>query len=243
MPATRGRGKRAPLTREAVLHGAVRLADAEGLEAVTMRRLAGSLGVEAMSLYHHVPGKESLLDGLVEALMAEIGAEVGKPPTSEDWRADVRDRCLSARRVMLRHPWGPALVGSRRSIPPSVYFHFEGLLASLIRGGFSYHLAHQALHTLGSMILGFVQELFSPSATGEAPDEAADAEAEEELAAMAAVLPHLAAMAASELHATGDPTLGWCDSQVEFEFTLDLLLDGLDRRSRAETDVGSGPGS
>lgn len=217
----------------------MRLADAEGLEAVTMRRLAGSLGVEAMSLYHHVPGKESLLDGLVEALMGEIRDEVGEPVTSDDWRSDVRERCLSARRVMLRHPWGPALVGSRRSIPPSVYVHFEGLLASLIRGGFSYHLAHQALHTLGSMVLGFVQELFNPSATGEAPDEAVEAEAEAELVELAAVLPHLAAMVASELHATGDPTLGWCDSQVEFEFTLDLLLDGLDRRARDEARPGS----
>ena len=217
-----------------MLDAGVRLADAEGLEAVTMRRLASSLGVEAMSLYHHVPGKEGLLDGLVEALMDEIRAEVGEPAASGDWRAEVRDRCLSARRVMLRHPWGPALVGSRRSIPPSVYLHFEELLASLIRGGFSYHLAHQALHTLGSMVLGFVQELFNPSATGEAPDEAADAEAEAQLAELAEVLPHLAAMVAAELHAADDPTLGWCDGQAEFEFTLDLLLDGLDRQARAE---------
>lgn len=100
------------------------------------------------------------------------------------------------------------------------------MLATLIRGGFSYHLAHRALHALGSMVLGFSQELFSPTTAGGSVDTDA---AEEDLAAMAEALPHLTAMVEAELHAADDPTLGWCDSQAEFEFTLDLMLDGLGR--------------
>lgn len=224
------RTTRQPLTRDLVLAGAIGLADTEGLDAVTMRRLAGTLGVEAMSLYHHLPGKERLLEGLAEALVAEIRVEVQALAATGDWRSDLRGRCLAARQVMLRHPWGPALVGSRPSIPPGLYVYFEDVLAILVRGGFSYHLAHQALHALGSMTLGFVQELFSPGSRGDAPDESVDAAAQ--LAEMASALPHLAAMVDAELHAADDPTLGWCDSQAEFEFTLDLLLDGLERHAR-----------
>lgn len=221
------------LTRAAVLDGAVRLADDRGLSAVTMRGLAATLGVEAMSLYHHVSGKEPLLDGLGEQLLVEIRAEVDALDPSGSWREDLRGRCLAARRVMLRHPWGPALMASRPSIPAGAYLHFEEILATMVRGGFTYHLAHRALHALGSMVLGFVQELFAPASASGDVDATATAESEARLAEMAAALPHLAAMVESEVHAAGDPTLGWCDSQVEFEFTLDLLLDGLDRLSRA----------
>ena len=216
------RTARKPLSRERVLSAAAELADTEGLPAVTMRRLASDLGVEAMSLYHHLPGKEGLLDGLVEAVVSEIQAEVDALEPAEDWRSELRGRCLAARRVMLRHPWAPGLITSRPSIPASLFPYFEDVLATFIRGGFSYHLGHRALHALGSMVLGFSQELFTPDAAG---GEAS----EEELAAMAGVLPHLTAMAAAELHDAEDPTLGWCDSQEEFEFTLGLLLDGLER--------------
>jgi hypothetical protein len=136
----------------------------------------------------------------------------------------------------VRHPWGPAFIGSRTSIPVSMYAYFEDVLATLVGGGFSYSLAHRALHSLGSMVLGFAQELFSIPAQGDATETASD-EAEEQLAQMAAVLPHLAAMVESELHSADDPTLGWCDSQTEFEFTLDLLLDGLEQRR--ERDPGT----
>ena len=188
-----------------------------------MRRLASSLGVEAMSLYHHLPGKEALFDGLVEAVVLEIQDEIGKDGAQDGWRAQLRGRCLAARRVMLRHPWAPGLIGSRPTIPPILYAHFEAVLATLIGGGFSYRLGHRALHALGSMVLGFAQELFAPAEGGDS------AAAETDMAAMAAMLPHISAMVAAELHDAQDPTLGWCDSQTEFEFTLDLLLDGLDR--------------
>ena len=96
----------------------------------------------------------------------------------------------------------------------------------MIGGGLSYHLGHRAVHALGTMVLGFTQELFTPESGGGTLDEEA---AEAELAAMAAALPHLSAMVASELHDHDEDPLGWCDSQREFEFTLDLLLDGLAR--------------
>lgn len=220
------RAARTALNREGVLAAAMQLADAEGLAAVTMRRLAASLGVEAMSLYHHLPGKAGLLDGLVEAVVAEVHAELEQLGPVDGWRAGLRGRCLAAREVMLRHPWAPGLISSRPAIPPSLYGYFEDVLATLIRGGFSYHLAHRALHALGSMVLGFTQELFSPTTAGGSVDTDA---AEEDLAAMAEALPHLTAMVEAELHAADDPTLGWCDSQAEFEFTLDLMLDGLGR--------------
>ena len=99
-------------------------------------------------------------------------------------------------------------------------------MGTLVGAGFSYHLAHRALHAFGSLPLGFAQEIFSPASAGGSMEVDA---AEADLAAMAEALPHLTAMVAAEVHDATDPTLGWCDSQIEFEFTLDLLLNGLER--------------
>lgn len=225
------RSKRAPLSRDRLLAAAVEIADAEGVGAVTMRRVSAAVGVEAMSLYHHLPGKEALLDGLVDTVGAEVAEQIRVVEEAEgslEWAATLRRRFLTARTVMLRHPWAPGLIGSRTSIPPSAYAIYENLLATMIGAGFSYHLAHRALHSFGSMPLGFVQELFNPAAGADA-DEMPEAE----LAAMAEVLPHLTAMVAAELHDNNDDVLGWCDSQAEFEFTLDLLLDGFARQLSA----------
>lgn len=220
---------RKPLSRERVLTAAVALVDAQGLQALTMRRLAADLDVEAMSLYYHLPDKEALLDGVVETVITEIYAAVGRLDTNlgdQDWRTRLRQQFLAARQVMLRHPWAPGLMGSRRTIPTSVYGYYDGIVGTLVGAGFSYHLAHRALHAFGSMPLGFAQELFSPASAGGSMD---DDTAEADLAAMADAMPHLTAMVAAEFHDAADPTLGWCDSQVEFEFTLDLLLNGLER--------------
>lgn len=218
---------RAPLTRDRVIAAASDLADAEGLPAVTMRRLAAELGVEAMSLYHHVPNKEALLDAMAQAVLDEINVVVGsRIAGGEEWRTAVRARCLGAREVMVRHRWGPGLIGSRATMPAGLYPYFEEILATLIGGGLSYHLAHRGIHALGTMVLGFTSELFTPADEGGTLDEEA---AEAEFAAMAAVLPHLTAMVASEVHDSAEDPLGWCDSQNEFEFTLGLLLDGLAR--------------
>jgi AcrR family transcriptional regulator len=216
---------REPLSRERVLASAMTVADAEGLAAVTMRRVAADLGVEAMSLYHHVPSKEALLDGLVEALVAEMAVAAPERSAAADWRTALRERFLSSRSVVLRHRWAPGLIGSRTQVPTVVIAEFETVLAIMVEGGLSYHLAHRGLHALGSMILGFTQELFAVPA-GDA-DPGADVEAE--LAAMAEVFPHLTAMVASEVHDNEEDPLGWCDSDAEFEFTLDLILDGLAR--------------
>jgi len=218
---------REPLSRERVLVAAVALVDAEGVQALTMRRLAAELGVEAMSLYYHLPGKESLLDGLAEQVLGEIAATVSQlDATDKDWPTQLRQRFLAAREVMLRHPWAPGLIGTRSAIPAALYTYYDGILESLISAGFSYRIAHRALHAFGSLPLGFAQEVFSPtSAGGGLETETSGAE----IAEMAQALPHLAAMVAAEVHDLTDPTLGWCDSQTEFEFTLDLLLDGLER--------------
>jgi AcrR family transcriptional regulator len=225
---------REPLSRERVLEAAVALADAAGVRALTMRRLAADLGVEAMSLYYHLPGKEALLDGLVDHVIAEIDAAVGRLDSAgtgtagsgTDWRARLRRRFLAAREVMLRHPWAPGLIGTRPTIPAALYGYYDGIVGTMTGAGFSYRIAHRALHAFGSLPLGFAQELFSPTSAGGSLDTEA---AEAELAAIADALPHLTAMAAAETHDAADPTLGWCDSQIEFEFTLDLLLDGLER--------------
>lgn len=231
---------RSPLTRDRVLQAAMHIADAEGLAAVSMRRVAAKLGVEAMSLYYHLPGKDGLLDGLVERLAVEILAESAQAADVEgmragDWRAEVRARSLAARRVMIRHPWGPALITSRAAIPVDIQSVFEAALGAMIRGGLSYQIAHRGMHALSSMLLGFVQEPFSaPSADAPGADGSEDSVMDEaSLAAMADAFPHMAAMVAAELHAEGEVALGWCDTQTEFEFTLGLLLDGLNRAASA----------
>ncbi len=220
---------RDPLSRGRVLSAAMAVADVDGLAAVTMRRVASDLGVEAMSLYHHVPSKERLLDGLADALVVEIAEAVATRGPGGGWGPSLRAQCLTAREVMVRHRWGPELIGSRREVPPSLLAYFEAVLATMIAGGLSYHLAHRGLHALGSMVLGFTQELFAVPQGDD--DPGADLEAE--LAAMAEAFPHLTAMVASELHDNADDPLGWCDSQVEFEFTLVLILDGLARHHDA----------
>jgi AcrR family transcriptional regulator len=214
-------GSEPGLSRERVLRGAVAIADERGLAALTMRSLAASLGVEAMSLYHHVANKEAVLDGLVEVVMGEIEAAVAgldAPAPEDDWRTAMRMRVLAAREVLVRHPWAPGVFETRTGTSLAVARYFDGVLGLMRRGGFSYELGHRALHALGSRALGFSQELFEPDGM-EAPEEA--------VAAMAEEVPHLVAMIADASH--GGAVLGWCDYQAEFEFGLDLILDGLER--------------
>ncbi|GAA1641314.1 TetR/AcrR family transcriptional regulator [Catellatospora bangladeshensis] len=226
-----GRGRsvetRAPLSRDRVLRAAVKLADEGGIASVTMRRLAEELDAEAMSLYHHVANKDQVLDGVVDAVAAEINEAVSRltlPAEGPAWKEAARRRILTARQVLLGHPWAPAVFSTRTTTSPEVLLYFDGLLGIMRAGGFSNDLAHHAMHALGSRAIGFSQELFSPTGgptTGE-PDPA--------MAAMAAQLPNLVGMLAEVAHDDPDSTLGWCDDQAEFEFGLDLLLDGLDRR-------------
>lgn len=221
---------RVPLSRERVLRAAIDLADEQGLGGLTMRNLAGALGVEAMSLYHHVANKEALLDGVVDTLVREIEDELGgfaplRSPT--DWLQALRHRILVARAVMLRHPWAPAVVESRTSMTPTLLHYYDSLLGIMIAGGFSNDLAHHAMHALGSRALGFNQELFAPDDSGGDESDASP------LREMASQLPNLVGMLAEVMHDDPDSTLGWCDDQTEFEFGLDVLLEGLERRRAA----------
>jgi AcrR family transcriptional regulator len=209
-----------------VLRAAIKVADEGGIGSLTMRRLAEELGAEAMSLYYHVANKEKVLDGVVEVIAEEINDVVDRIDISArgaDWRKAVRQRILSARDVFLRHPWAPGVFETRTETSLAVLRYYDGLLGLMRDGGFSYDVIHHALHALGSRALGFTQELFDPS------DGAGDEEATAMLAQMADRLPHLVGMMMEVAHDDPDSTLGWCDDQTEFEFGLDLILDGLDR--------------
>lgn len=224
--------KREPLNRERVLQAAIQVADEGGVEALTMRHLAETLGVEAMSLYYHVANKEAIFDGVVDAIMAEIGEEIGGfevPEEVTDWKSEMRRWILGARAVMMRHKWAPEVFESRTSMSPMVVFYFHGLLGIMVEAGFSYDLGHHAMHTLGSRALGFTQELFEPET---AEDEA---DMDESFAEMAEHLPYMVNMLSEIAHDGPDNTLGWCDDESEFKFGLDLILDGLENRGLAET--------
>ncbi|MFF0269104.1 zinc-binding dehydrogenase [Kribbella sp. NPDC004536] len=138
---------RAPLSRERVLGAAVEIADADGLDAVTMRRIGDRLGAEAMSLYYHVTNKNALLDGLVDVVMDEINSAVDRLTVVNDWKAAMRHRILTARAVLLRHPWAPQLLQSRTTMRPAVVIYHDRLVGLMRSGGFSYDLAasHQVL--------------------------------------------------------------------------------------------------
>ncbi len=218
---------RIPLSKDRVLRAAIALADEKGIEALTMRNLAHELGVEAMSLYYHVANKEALLDGVVDTVIGEVEQELGGLDVVKgetDWLPVLRNRILTARKVMLRHKWAPAVIETRTTMTPTLLRYMDTLLGILIEGGFSYDLGHHAMHALGSRALGFSQELF-------APDEGSD---EDEGVAMledlAAHIPYIVGMLEDVVHEGPDTTLGWCDDQTEFEFGLDLMLDGLESR-------------
>lgn len=218
---------RVPLSKERVLKGAIALADQAGIEGLTMRKLAETLSVEAMSLYYHVANKEALLDGVADAVVGEIEEELGGfdvPQDGANWKANLRRRILTARQVMLRHKWAPGLFETRTNMSPTVMRYFDSLAGILREGSFSYDLIHLAMHALGSRALGFEQELFAP---GNEPQ--AEENAEEMLELMASQLPYMTEMLKDMRHTDPDSTLGWCDYQAEFEFSLDLTLDRLEQ--------------
>ncbi|MGY1630692.1 TetR/AcrR family transcriptional regulator [Geodermatophilus sp. SYSU D01186] len=222
MPQQAAGARRVPLSRERVLRAAVQLADEAGIDAVSMRRLAQELGVVPMALYKHVASKEELLDGMVDVVIGEFEA----PDPSLDWRTAVRERVLSARRAVLRHPWARQAIESRTRRTPAVLGYMDAVTGTFRAGGFSADLTHHVMHALGNRIWGFSPELFD-----EAPGADAPAPTPEEQAAMAAEFaqryPHILeiAVAANEGPGAGSG----CDEQFEFEFALDLLLDGFDR--------------
>jgi AcrR family transcriptional regulator len=212
-------GRRSPLSRERILHTAVALADAGGVEAASMRRIAQELGVVPMALYKHVANKDELLDGMVDAVVGEIDP----PETDLNWKPAVRHRILSARRALLRHPWASRVMESRTDPTPTVLAYMDSMIGMFRAGGFSIDLVHHAMHTMGSRLLGFSQELFNDNA-------GTDPEAEAEMfGAMADTYPNIYELFLTVTHDDASVVGSGCDDQFEFEFALDLLLDGLER--------------
>ncbi|WP_423182243.1 TetR/AcrR family transcriptional regulator [Arthrobacter sp. NyZ413] len=212
--------RRAPLSRERVLRAAVVLADEAGIDSLSMRNLAQELGVAPMALYKHVANKEELLDGMVSVVVAEIDP----PATGPDWKCGVRERVLSARRALLRHPWAPQVIESRTQAPPIVLDYMNSLIGMFLAGGLSADLTHHAMHALGSRMWGFTQEVFPTPAPPADPEMQAMMFRE-----VAQRYPHIVTIATIGSHDDGTALGGGCDDQFEFEFALDVLLDGVER--------------
>ena len=211
-----GAERRTQLTRERVVAAGIELADRDGIESISMRRLAQELGVEAMSLYTHVRNKDDLLDGMVDAVIGKIPASAD----GADWKTSLRQMVLAARSVVLTHPWAPRPIESRTTPGPAMMRYVNTVIGVLREGGFTIAQAHHALHILGSRVLGFTQDLFDDSGDLE-PETAASLASE-----LGAALPYVAEMALAVTHGGA---LGRCDDNIEFEFALDFILDGLDR--------------
>ena len=213
---------RAPLSRNRVLRAAVDLADAQGLGALTMRRLGQRLGVEAMSLYKHVTNKDDVLDGIAELVIGEIEL----PAPGQDWRVAMRRRALSAREVLGRHPWATTLLQSRTVPGDAVLGYYDAVIANLRAGGFSVPMAAHAFAVVDSHIFGFaLQQAGLPFDSGAELTELTDSIMQQFPADR---FPALAEMGAELMMA---PDYDWAD---EFEFGLDLILDGLARARDAE---------
>jgi AcrR family transcriptional regulator len=202
---------------------AVDLADREGLDGLSMRRLAQQLGVDAMSIYYHLPDKNALLRAMADAVVASLEPPA---PTGGPWTGELRALIMAARGTVSRHPWAARVLEQLNDPSPAVMIHIERVLGIMRRGGCSVALGHHAIHLLGSRILGFSQDLFDDKPDNQPSPEVLAAQAEQ----WAAAMPHIAELAAQVSH---DGPLGGCDDDEEFVFGLDLLLDGLERHRTA----------
>lgn len=211
----RAKPKRAPLSRERVVTAAMALADEKGEAGVTMRAIAARLGVEAMSLYNHVAGREDILGGMVDAVFGEIDL----PTSTTRWREAMRDRATSARTVLRRHPWAVGLMDSRSQPGPATLRHHDAVLGALRAGGFSVAMAAHAFSTIDSYLYGFVlQELSLPFTNPAELDEIAG-DILRDLPTDA--YPHLTELISEHALRPG------YDYADEFEFGLSLILDAL----------------
>jgi AcrR family transcriptional regulator len=207
-----------PLSRDLVLEAAIRAADLGGVEAITMRRVAQELGVEAMSLYHHVPNKDAILDGVVDRVFAAIELPAAG---HGDWRAAIRARALSARAVLSRHSWALGLMDSRRDPGPATLRHHDAVLGVLRRAGFALPMAAHAVSLIDSYVSGFVlQEANLPMASREEVEEVAGGILQD----LPDGLPYLTEMIVEHALRPG------YDHAGEFDYGLDLILDALEAR-------------
>jgi len=211
--------RRAPLNPEKVLRAALQLADEGGLESLSMRNLAQTLKVEAMSLYNHVANKEEILSGLVELVVGEI--EV--PSIGGDWRAAMRRRAVSAHTVLMRHPWATMLFVSRANIGPHMLRYVDRTIGCLREAGFSYPLADHAWNALDAYIYGHtLQKLNFPFE----PSEYASAAKQFLPLIPVEQFPYLNGMSQEVI-------AGRHDGLHQIELGLELLLDGLERLRKA----------
>ncbi|MEG3955785.1 TetR/AcrR family transcriptional regulator C-terminal domain-containing protein [Microcoleus sp. herbarium2] len=203
------------LSRERVLRAAVRLADEGGIESLSMRKLAQDLGVKAMSLYNHVANKDDLLDGIVDIVVSEI--EV--PNLGVDWKTAMRRRAMSAHEVLLRHPWSTMPLVSRVNVGPAMLRYVDATLGCLREAGFSLEMADRAWNAIDSHIYGFtLQELNFPFETEEYSEAAKNG-----LSLIPAdKYPYLNRLTHYVME-------GRYDGIHDFEFGLELILNGLDR--------------
>ena len=219
-----GAQPRVPLSRERVLGAAVALADEGGVDALSMRKLAQELGVVPMALYKHVSNKDELLDGMVDVVVGEIDP----PARGTDWKTAIRQRVLSARSALLRHPWASRVIESRADPTPTVLEYMDSMIGMFRAGGFSIDLTHHTMHAMGSRLLGFTQELYDDSV--DLDPEATAVMVQQ----MAGKYPHITELVMAISHDEASVVGQGCDDQFEFEFALDLLLEGLERlRDRA----------
>ena len=242
-PANPDRAPRASarLSRDAILSAGIDLADREGLGGLSMRRLGQELGVNPMSLYHHLQDKDALLEAMVDAVVAGIApdheARVAARHDAWTWTDEVRELLTAARRTMLDHPWTVQALQQMHTPTPATLRHLDRLLAAMRRGGCSVDLGHHAVHLLGSRMLGFSQDLFveSPSDRPDVGTDTDPAVREARYRAMAEAYPRVAELALAASHNGG---LGGCDDDLEFCLALDILLDSLERRRLATTNGG-----
>lgn len=212
---------RAGLTFERVVSKGVDLADTLGLSGLSMRALASALGVEAMSLYNHVPNKDALLDAMVEHVVAQIYV----PVAGNSWLSELRLRYLSGHTLLVAHPWVASLLESRRGGPAQMRSH-NAVLGCLFEAGFEVHLVYRALLTLDSYLYGFAfQEATWPHARADVP--AVIAEMSERMSEPE--LPHLAVLMRFVAQSFAGPSVarGPWEYRAEFEFGLDLILNAL----------------
>ena len=199
-----------------MLRAAVALADAGGIDSLSMRKLGDDLGVEAMSLYNHVANKDDVLDGIVDLVFSEIDL----PSERADWKSAMRRRALSAHEALLRHPWAPSLMQSRTKPGPATLRHHDSVLGSLRNAGFALVMAAHAISVIDGYIYGFaLQQINLPLQSREQVAEVG----ENILRQLSGEYPHLAEMITEHAMKPG------YDYAQEFEFGLDLILDGLER--------------
>ncbi|MEN3269558.1 TetR/AcrR family transcriptional regulator [Pseudonocardia sp.] len=216
---------RVPLNRERALSTAVALADAAGLGSLSMRKLAQELGVEAMSLYHHVANKEDILDGMVDVVFAEIEL----PSDGTEWKTAMRQRAESARAALTRHPWAISIMDSRSSPGPATLRHHDAVIGSCRKAGFSVKMAAHAFSLIDSYIYGFVlQEVNLPFDDSMDLDDVVESMM---LPFSAGDYPHLVELTTEHILQPG------YSYGNEFEYGLGLILDGLEAATHGSADI------